>query len=67
MWNMIRGLAVMMVVGALAGCGQEEVKPAASTPQLTPEQQSSIQKATEGGGGPAMIEKMKKEGKTKVE
>lgn len=47
-----------------AGCGQPPTE-ATTTPELTPEQKESIKKATEGGGGPAMIQKMKKAGKTK--
>jgi hypothetical protein len=56
-----------MTLMLLAGCSQGEIKPAVSTPELTPAQQESMKKATETGGGPAMIQKMKQDGKTKPE
>ena len=65
MWNQICVLILIMAAMPLAGCGQEEIKPATSTPELTPAQQESMKKAMNNGGGPAMIERMKKEGKTK--
>ncbi|MCX7418180.1 MAG: hypothetical protein NT013_01415 [Planctomycetia bacterium] len=65
MWNQIRGLSLIMAATLFAGCGGEENKPAVSTPEMTPVQQESMKKAMSNGGGPAMIERMKKEGKTK--
>ena len=64
MWNQVQVFSLIMAAMLFAGC-QEAVKPAASTPELTPAQQDSIKKSMENGGGPAMIERMKKEGKTK--
>ena len=52
-------LAVIIV-----GCGGDKQSPVI-TPELTPAQQESVKKATQQGGGPGMIQKMKKEGKTK--
>ncbi len=65
MWNPIRGLSLTMTVMLFVGCGGEDNKPAVTTPEMTPAQQESMQKAMSNGGGPAMIERMKKEGKTK--
>ena len=66
MWNQVRVLILIMAATLLAGCSKEEIKSAVSTPELTPAQQDSMKKAVENGGGPAMIERMKKEGKTKT-
>ncbi len=65
MWNQVLGLSLITASIMLTGCSQEEIKPAVSTPEMTPAQQESMKKAMENGGGPAMIERMKKEGKTK--
>ena len=65
MWNQVRVLILIMAAILLAGCGKAEIKPAATTPELTPAQQESMKKAMENGGGPEMIKRMKKEGKSK--
>lgn len=59
-----RGFGLAVILALSAGCGGDP-QPATTTPEMTPEQKESMKKSMEGGGGPAMIEKMKKSGKTK--
>lgn len=64
MTNGVRNFGLAIILALSAGCGGEP-DAATTTPEVTPEQKDSMKNAMEGGGGPAMMEKMKKSGKTK--
>ncbi len=63
MTRLLLCLCLTLTVSGLLGCGSEP--PPAKTPELTSEQKDAMKKSMEGGGGPAMIQKMKTDGKSK--